>query len=817
MVIRRICIICLVLLTACPGFAQGFGKRQLINNDWFFNMGDLKYGGAEFFDHSSWRPVQLPHDWSVEGTPSPQWASCTGYLPGGIAWYRKDLDIPADLEGQKVFVYFEGVYNNSEVFINGKWIGKRPNGYISFMYDLTPYINFGGRNVLAVRVDHEDFADSRWYTGSGIYRDVWLVNAHQAHIDLWGVSYQTEVKGKNALLKIQTELVNESTKDISCTVRQNIYNNDGQLLGSAQGKVVLAAGGKPKLEQEIKVQNPELWDLDHPYLYRLETILLHNNELLDQTNTKVGIRTIKFDPDQGFSLNGKTHKLKGICMHHDAGCLGAAVDREVWRRRLIQLKSLGCNAIRTSHNPQATCVYDLCDELGLLVNNEAFDEWEYPKKKWIEGWNVGTPGFQGSALYFREWCKRDLADMVRRDRNHPSVIMWSIGNEVDYPNDPYTHPVLDKEGIGQQHVRGNLTSQPRAERLGEIAAELAAVVKQYDTSRPVTAGLAGAVMSNFTTYPEALDVVGYNYTEGRYEEDHKTYPHRVLYGSENRHGLEDWKAVTSKDYIMGQFLWTGFDYLGESGRWPSRGFTTGLIDLAGNIKPRGYFRRALWSESPVIYAGTYPGGGGGNRRSSRQWLSTDAPPLWNYEESQMIRVVAYTNCAEAELKLNGKTVGERKPYDEQTAIIYWDIPYEAGELEVLGYESNTAATAASYKIVSSGTPHAIQAKFIETNDPGETFLQLEIEVVDKEENLVYMADNEIVCYVTGPARLLGLESGSNNVSDNYRDNRQRCQNGRLLAYIQRREVAGEDIRIMLSSPMLKGTTLTFSGNSTTTE
>lgn len=809
MSIRRICTICLILLTACPAFAQGFGKRQLINKGWYFNLGDLKYGGAEFLDHSSWRQLQLPHDWSVEGTPSPQWASCTGYLPGGIAWYRKDLDIPSDLEGQKVYVYFEGVYNNSEVFINGKWIGKRPNGYISFMYDLTPYIHFGGRNVLAVRVDHQDYADSRWYTGSGIYRDVWLVYAPKTHIDLWGVTYQTEIKGKNALLKIQTELVNESTKDISCTVRQNIYDNNDQLLGSAQSKIVLSAGEKPKLEQEIKVQNPELWDLDHPYLYRLETKLLSNNELLDQTNTRVGIRTIKFDPDQGFSLNGKTHKLKGICMHHDAGCLGAAVDREVWRRRLIQLKSLGCNAIRTSHNPQATCVYDLCDELGLLVNNEAFDEWEYPKKKWIEGWNVGTPGFQGSALYFREWCKRDLADMVRRDRNHPSVIMWSIGNEVDYPNDPYTHPVLDKEGIGQQHVRGYLPSQPRAERLGEIASELAAVVKQHDTSRPVTAGLAGAVMSNYTTYPAALDVVGYNYTENRYEEDHKTYPDRVLYGSENRHGLEDWKAVTGKDYIMGQFLWTGFDYLGESGRWPSRGFTTGLIDLAGHIKPRAYFRRALWNESPVIYVGTYPGGGD-NRRSNRQWLSTDAPPLWNYEEGRQIRVVAYTNCAEAELRLNGRTVGERKPYDEQSGIIYWDIPYEAGELEALGYESNAATAAASDKIISSGAPYAIQAHFFERSNTD--FLQLEIEVVDKEGNLVYLADNEIVCYVIGPAVLLGLESGGNNVSDNYRDNRQRCQNGRLLAYIRLDEEAKDDVRIMLSSPLLQSLSLTIPGS-----
>ncbi len=312
MSIRKICTICLVLLTACSGYAQGFGNRQLINKGWYFNLGDLKYGGAEFLDHSSWRQVQLPHDWSVEGTPSPQWASCTGYLPGGIAWYRKDLDIPSDLEGQKVFIYFEGVYNNSEVFINGKWIGKRPNGYISFMYDLTPYLNFGGRNVLAVRVDHQDYADSRWYTGSGIYRDVWLVHARKTHIDLWGVSYQTEIKGKSALVKIQTEVLNEDLKEMSCTLRQNIYDSKDKLIGSTQGKMLIPAGEKRKLEQNITVQNPELWDLNSPHLYRLETTLLHNNKPLDQTDTRVGIRSIRFDPNQGFSLNGKSLKLKGI-------------------------------------------------------------------------------------------------------------------------------------------------------------------------------------------------------------------------------------------------------------------------------------------------------------------------------------------------------------------------------------------------------------------------------------------------------------------------------------------------------------------------
>lgn len=809
MTIRKMSIIFLMSLCSCLGFAQGFGERQVINSGWFFYLGELESGAAEALDHASWRQVQLPHDWSVEGKPSQEWASCTGYLPGGSAWYRKDLEIPVEQEGNKIFIYFEGVYKNSEVFINGHCLGKRPNGYISFMYDLSPYIRFGGRNLLAVKVDHRDYADSRWYTGSGIYRDVWLVYAAQAHFAQWGVSYQTEVQGENALIKIQNEVVNESKEDISCYLRQQLYDDQNRLLGSTQTQIQLKAGAKREFKQEIKIQHPELWDLDHPYLYRLESSLWHKNTLLDQSNTGLGIRSISFDPDQGFSLNGKPHKLKGICMHHDAGCLGSAVDPSVWRRRLKQLKSLGCNAIRTSHNPQATCVYELCDELGLLVINEAFDEWEYPKKKWIEGWNVGKPGFQGSALFFEEWCERDLADMVRRDRNHPSIIMWSIGNEVDYPNDPYSHPILDQAGIGQQHVRGYLKDNPPAERLGEIAAKLAAVVKQHDTSRPVTAGLAGVVMSNHTAYPTALDVVGYNYTEDRYEEDHKNYPDRILYGSENRHGLAEWKAVTSQDYIMGQFIWTGLDYLGESGRWPSRGFTTGLIDLAGYIKPGGYFRRALWSESPVIYIGSYPISENSNRR---QRLSTDAPPIWNYNEGQMVRVVAYTNCAEAELSLNGRIVGERKPYDEQRAIIYWDLPYESGELEVFGYELNAADILTKDKIVSTAAAYAIRAELVKNSRPDERFLQLEIEVIDQAGNLVYQADNEITCFVNGPADLLGIESGSNKVDDNYRDNKQSCRNGRLLAYIRLHQDAKEDVNIRLSSPSLQDAYISIIGS-----
>lgn len=773
---KKLYFLLLTFIYFCSAYSQGFGIRESINSDWSFNLGDGKYWGAEYFDHSKWCKLDVPHDWSVEMQASLNLASCTGYLPGGIGWYRRELQIPAEAKDKKVYVYFEGVYNNSEVFINGKWIGKRPNGYMSFMYDLTPYINFGGRNVMAVRVDHSQDADSRWYTGSGIYRDVYLVYANPVHINLWGVSYEAKVKRNNALLTVKTEIDNNVNKDLDVEVVNKVLDNEGKIVKQDKQTFRVMADGVSDCVIQLDIKSPKLWSIDSPYLYTIATEVRQKGKIVDKSEIKAGIRKLTFDADKGFALNDEYMKIKGVCIHHDAGCLGAAVPKEVWRRRLESLKDIGCNAIRMSHNPQATCVYELCDEMGFLVMDEAFDEWEYPKKKWISGWNKGKPGFQGFAMFFREWSKRDLADMIRRDRNHPSIIMWSIGNEVDYPNDPYSHPVLDKEGISQHHVKGYQPNQPRAERLGEIAKELVAEAKKHDTSRPVTAALAGAVMSNETEYPGALDIVGYNYTEYRYKKDHEKYPDRVLYGSETRHDLNAWKAVRDNEFIMGQFIWTGFDYLGEAGPWPSRGFTTGMIDLAGYIKPNGYFRRSLWMDAPNIYIGTYSIG-------NNNKIRTNAPSVWNYEEGEMIRVVAYTNCSEAELFLDGEQIGSRKPYDDSNGVIYWDVPYSHGKLTVKGY--NDGKEAAEYSIQSSGRPFAIKAKVDKVRNlkPGDV-VHIEISIVDENDIPVVLADNLVKLNITGPAKLLGLESGEGNAADNFRDNRQRCMNGRLLGYLK---------------------------------
>ncbi len=765
----------MLLTTTTAIFAQGFGQSELIPS-WQFHLGDDVDRATGELKSGDWRPVTVPHDWSVEFPASPDKASCTGYLPGGIGWYQTQLDIPADQQHKRFYLYFEGVYNRSEVFVNGTSVGKRPNGYVSFMYDITSCAKPGEKNTVSVRVDHSLDADSRWFTGSGIYRPVHLITANPVHIGLWGVYCITEInKLGSAQVHVETTIENHWAQNADVVVQHELMDPDGSVVASGGKNVSVSKNADATLSLELKVPEPKLWDLKTPNLYQLKTTVSMKGQVIDASVTKVGIRSLTFDPDKGFALNGEWMKVKGGCLHHDAGVLGAAVPKEVWRERLLKLKEIGCNAIRMSHNPQATALYDLCDELGFLVMDEAFDEWEYPKKKWIKGWNKGTPGFQGSADFFEEWAERDLAAMVKRDRNHPSIIMWSIGNEVDYPNDPYSHPVLDGAKIGQKVYGGYSPDQPPAERLGELAKKLAAVVRKLDKSRPVTAALAGAVMSNETDYPGALDIVGYNYTEFRYDQDHDQYPDRVLYGSETRHDLNAWKSVRDKDFIFGQFIWTGFDYLGEAGPWPSRGFTTGMINLANNIKPRGYFRRALWSDNPVAYLGA------SRPRDDRP--SMDAGRRWDYTDGQQVRVVCYTNGEEAELFLDGEKVGDRKPYDPDTAIIYWDIPYKAGELKVVAYKDGKAVAFDSFK--PDGKPKSVSAKAKGSTLNGKYAVAvIPVSIVDAAGRLVYGAKNEVTCVVSGSGKLLGLENASRDASENLRDNVAPAKNGQLIAYIQ---------------------------------
>lgn len=804
---RKHLILTAMLALAClTAQAQtSFGDAVKFDDGWLFSLTDDPTQKDNSFDDKDWRKLDLPHDWSVEGRLSPTLASCTGYLPGGIGWYRKHFTVSDN--APRHYIYFEGVYNRSEVYLNGQLLGKRPNGYVSFMYDLTPYLK-EGENVLAVRVDHSHYADSRWYTGSGIYRDVWLVSAPQTHFALWGVGwYAKSISDRQAVVAVDVEVQKHLPVNSRLTVKATLYDASGKQVASRKVAIKDGEPGESKVNVDLKVKNPQRWDLDTPYLYTLKTELLAGGEKIDAAESRVGLRTLTFDADKGFALNGNWMKVKGVCLHHDAGVLGAAVPEEVWRRRLENLKAIGTNAIRMSHNPQAPVLYDLCDEMGLLVMDEVSDEWEFPKRKWLEGWNVGTPGYDGSFDFFEEWIETDITDMVRRDRNHTCIFLWSIGNEVDYPNDPYSHPVLDGSSINQPMFGGYKPDAPDATRIGKIAKRLAACVRAVDTSRPTTGALAGVVMSNETEYPEAVDVVGYNYTEDRYARDHATYPSRIIYGSENSLSRDAWLAVRDNDFIFGQFVWTGTDYLGESNRWPSRGLGTGLLDFASFPKPRGYFRASMWSTEPVTYIGTYPADSGrrpGPRRDGRIFLSTDALDSWNYALDQNIRIVCYTNAPQARLLLDGKQVGEMKPYDDKSGIIYWDIPFRPGTLKAEGCD-NDGKVLSEYSITTSGHPYAIRAIADRAElSRDKATAHITVTVLDENGVMVKLADNNITCTVEGPARLLGLEGADNTDMGDYRDNKQRVYNGRLLAYIQTTGEPGE-ITVKFSSPLLEGT------------
>ncbi|WP_224998632.1 sugar-binding domain-containing protein [Cesiribacter sp. SM1] len=790
--------ICIVAaLWACTAFAQNGRVKQLFNEGWYFHKGEVPQGEKAAFDHSSWRALELPHDWSVEGPFSNQWASGTGYLPAGIGWYRKTFDIAPELQAKHLFLYFDGVYKNSEVWINGHSLGKRPNGHIPFQYEITPYLNKGGKNTIAVRVDHSKVADSRWYNGSGIYRNVYLIAKEPVHISQWGVAFATpEVSAAQAKATAAVKLENKSAAAAQVLVKGQLLNQQGQAVAEAQKTVSLGAGKATEAGLEFQVRDPQLWSPQNPNLYQLKVSLAVNNQTTDELLQNVGFRTFRFDASEGFFLNGQNMKIKGVCIHQDAGALGSAVPQEVWERRLQSLKALGCNAIRMSHYPHQDYLYDLCDKMGFLVQDEAFDEWEVGKNKWIEGWNVGTPGKDGAFEHFTEWAARDLRDMILRNRNHPSIIMWSIGNEIDYPNDPYTHPVLDEGRNPQIYGKGYVPGNPPASRLGEIAEMLVKEAKKWDTTRPVTAALAGVAMSNHTSYPDALDIVGYNYQEYRYEEDHRKYPNRIIYGSENGDALEAWLAVENNPYISSQFIWTAFDFLGEARSWPSRSSGAGILDMAGFPKPDYYFRQSLWASEPMIYIGT------SEIPKEEERRGRNPAPHWNWPTGEQVRVSSYTNCEEAELFLNGKSLGRKKLSDATGRVIQWDVAYQPGTLLVKGY--NAGKEVSTHALKTAGEPYAIKvvADKKQLNAANKELAQLEVMVVDKEGNPVYAADNEIIVAVEGPAKLLGLESGSLTSHEDYRSNKRKAQHGKLLAYVQSQHKPGK-VNISFQSSGLK--------------
>ncbi len=785
--------------------AQQNKGSLLFDDGWLFHKGDISNGENGGTKGTQWRSVQLPHDWSIEGPFSDEWASATAYLPGGIGWYKKSFTAPVGWRGKKVFISFDGVYKNSEVWINGHYLGKRPNGFVPFEYNLSQYLNFGKKNLIAVKADHSEFADSRWYTGSGIYRDVYLVVKNPVYVQPFDIAFSTpKVSAKSASIKVNLDVTNANATSSRVTLKMLLVDPKGKVVVQEEQNLSTKPGSNA-VQFQHSISDPQLWSVDNPNLYRLQVSVIQNGKVIDGESQSVGIRSIHFDADKGFFLNGENLKLKGVCIHDDAGALGVAVPREVWIRRLKILKEGGVNALRLSHNPHAAYLYDLCDQMGFLVMDEAFDEWAMGKNKWVKGWNVGTPSKDGYHEAFKEWAHRDLEAMIKRDRNHPSIILWSIGNEIDYPNDPYSHPVLDSGKNPQIYGRGYSAKNPPASDITVIAKDLVKTVKAIDTTRPVTAALAGVVMSNQVGYPEVLDVVGYNYQEYRYKEDHQKYPNRIIYGSENGMARQAWDVVDTNKYIFGQFLWTGIDYLGEAGRWPQRSNGAGLIDLAGFQKPEYYYRQSFWATKPMAYLGVKKITEG---QDNGIWSHRNVQPLWNWPDGSKLRVECFTNCKEAELFLNGKSLGKVLRHTSTAHIPGWNVDYQAGELSVKGY--NDGKLVANYAIKTFGEAALIQAVPDQTNflRSEKGVCQVELQIADQDGAPVYSAENDMSVNISGDAELLGLESGSTTSHEDYKANHRQVLHGKLIAYIQTNGKPG-NIIIHFTSPNLKPASITL--------
>lgn len=776
-----------------------------LSNGCKFHLGDVPDAWQAWYSDSDWQDVSLPHDWSVTLPFSRAYSSGTGYLAGGIGWYRIHIQPNPEWMGKRIRINFDGIYKNSRVWCNSYYLGERPNGYISFSYDITDQFRFDRENVIAVYVNHSDIADSRWFTGSGITRKAVLVIEETVHPAYQGLSFITEKSDEEtASLKITHEVMNENEWPVQLSVIDELYDDRKQLIATFTNTATVTPHQLSEIKNKGVLVKPELWSPSHPHLYTLKTYyrINHTTPYLVSTN-KVGIRSFRFDPNHGFFLNGQSYLLKGVCVHHDGGCLGAALTPAVWYRRLQKLKEMGCNAIRMSHNPHMPELYDLCDSLGFFVIDEAFDEWEGPKNKWSTGHNVYPPKHQGYYTDFPTWHEKDLVDMIKRDRNHPSVILWSIGNEIDYPNDPYCHASFEtmtgnNDANKPASERLYNPDRPNAARLSVLCRHLSDIVKKTDPSRPVTLACAFPELSVQLGFIDPLDVVGYNYKEHLYEESHRLFPGKPFLGSENGHGLSQWESVTQNPYISGQFLWTGIDYLGEAHGWPIHGSGAGLMTLAGFEKPGYYRRQSFWSDKPMVHLTTIRE----TESNISAWgqvfenaISCEHAPVeesWNYLSGESILIKCYTNQPEVELFVNHVSKGIYEK-DVHADCIIAVLPFEEGELEAVSYDSGKNIIA-QHTLYTTLTPCQLSVKkypvditqlpVVSTCCSPCTFtdlVQYEITLLDSNGHRVYSAENLLTVSVENGI-LLGLENGNLSDYTDYTSSSRRAYRGELLIY-----------------------------------
>ncbi|MEN8662104.1 MAG: sugar-binding domain-containing protein [Lentimonas sp.] len=793
------------------------------NHNWQFHLGDESAAQVSDFDSSAWRTLRLPHDWSIEQSFTQKNAGGAGaFLPGGIGWYRKTFQLPESAKEQITWIEFDGVYNNAEVWINEHYLGMRPYGYVPFSHELTEHLNYGGEdNVIAVKVDRTAYLDCRWYSGSGIYRDVKLVSVPKVHIPQWG-SYITTpvVTAEHAEVLVQTTVTNHDTESREVEVTIVIEGQQQSI------KQTLAAGATEVVDQTFEISNPRLWDTDNPNLY-IATTSLDNG---DTTNTTFGIRHIRYDNDRGFFLNGKRTVFKGVCLHHDGGAVGAAVPIGVWERRLKILRELGCNAIRTAHNPPSEAFLDLCDQLGFLVQDEIFDEWDHPKdKKHNFKQLAAAEETEGYTRYFRDWDKRDTDAMMLRDRNHPSIVMWSIGNEIEWTYPGYT----DATGYWEKEEKAKgidyyLTEPPYDDakrrkifesfdrgdyELAETAARLVGYVRALDTSRPVTSNMVIPTVAQFSGYAEVLDFDGYSYRQSVYEYGRERSPNKLIIGTENWAQWSEWKPVLEHEYIAGIFIWTGISYLGEASQWPQKATDSGLLDLAGYKSPKAHYFKSLWNDTPMVHITSMPladsnycvdddGKISENPDKPREpyWGWPKLSEHWNYSDGETMYVEIYSNYESVELTLNGRSLGTKQITEHDDRIFRWIVPFEPGQLKAVAHGDNSV----TQTIHTAGEPTGIQltAYEDELKADGRDIAHLTAQLIDVDGHPVKHTEATLQFNITGDAKNIGVDNGHAYSVQDYKSDQCITDKGRCLLILE----AGthpETVTVLASSTELK--------------
>jgi beta-galactosidase len=753
-------------------------QKQSFNRDWHFKLGDAP-GWEVTRPDESWQRVTLPHDWSIEmdRDPSAPNGVSVGFFPMGVGYYFKTIDAPQEWQGKKVLVEFEGVYMNAEAWLNENYLGRHPYGYTSFVFDLTPYLKIGQVNKLRVKVDNSHQGNSRWYSGSGIYRPAWLYVAEPVHIAHWGVSVTTpEVSGEKANVQAQVQVINESAAAQEVTVQSTIYGKDGLSLPLSGVHATIPSGQARDFATSQVVTAPQLWSPETPNLYRLESVVKMGTQVVDTETTTFGIRSIAWNATEGFLLNGQSIKMKGGCVHHDNGVMGAASYPRSEERKVALLKASGHNAIRCAHNPPAPSFLEACDRLGMLVMDEAFDCWR-------EGKNPGD-----YHVSFSDWWERDIQSMVLRDRNHPSIVVWSIGNEV-----------LERDGRSDGAA---------------IAKALADTVRGLDPTRPVTSAICGIWGDDRTwidTDPvfATLDLGGYNYQWRDYRSDHERHPERVMFGTETfpLEAFENWMSVLELPYVIGDFVWTSMDYLGESGigrmhfdentkmflgEYPWHQAYCGDIDLAGFKRPQSYYRDIVWDNGARLYIAVhYPIPEGKTPIITRWgWPDVDANWTWPGMEKRTFKVEVYSACEKVELFLNGQSLGIKPATKAEKFIASFDVPYEPGELKAVGYEGDRPVDHAT--LVTASAPASIRLTPEQTAiQPGGDLGYVIVEVVDEKGCLHPAADNDIFFTTQGMGEIAAVGSGNPTSDEPYRGNQHRVHRGRCVVVVQSADQPGE--------------------------